>query len=370
LTYFIAAQLLYKEVVVNNLASFFFGIDDKVLSHHADCSDVPSTQSSICHAVVKQDGSRYKCCRHPLSSSQDDKDLDAHESGIFHKQQLLQMVEAVHFVYSSADRHIYNDIRLDDYVNEDGVLDEEVLKLVDVGRYLNVPECVKTGKLGDPLPNLERLTVASWLRWNININAIVSTTTTYRPGSPTLRAYDLFERLLASRIYQFTAPFVCHYSCRGYLAHYLAPTPLNCVNVIHEAIPVNFGTFLQFGAENLVHFETRFRGRYPIVWFGAAVSLVARELAQVVTRWINSYTDRIDELSFTRCHFVLARPMDRYYSTMTDVERAESDTEIGDLKESFKEALESHDLSELWSDVNWDIFWEECVPPCPACAYE
>jgi hypothetical protein len=59
---------------------------------------------------------------------------------------------------------MYGNIRLEDYVNGDGTLDEEVLKLVDVRRYLNVPDCIKTGELGNPLPNLERLTVASWLR--------------------------------------------------------------------------------------------------------------------------------------------------------------------------------------------------------------
>jgi hypothetical protein len=370
LTYFIAAPLLYKEVVVNNLASFFLGIDDRVQSHHAGCSEVQSTQTNICHAVIKMDGSRHKCCRHPLSSSEDDKDLDASEPGIFHKQQLLQMVEAVHFVYSSANRHMYGNIRLEDYVNGDGTLDEEVLKLVDVGRYLNVPDCIKTGELGNPLPNLERLTVASWLRKKIDINAMVNTTTMCWPGSPTLKAYEIFERLLASRMYQFTAPFVCHHPCRGYLAQYPAPTPMICVNVIHEATPVNFETYLQLGAENLIHFENRFRGEYPIVWFGNDVSLVASELAQVVTRWVESYTDRIQELSFTRLTFVVARPIDQYYSTMTDREKAESEREIRDLKESFKEELESYDLSEHWTNSNWDIVWEECEPACPACSYE
>lgn len=43
---------------------------------------------------------------------------------------------------------------------------------------------------------------------------------------------------------------------------------------------------------------------------------------------------------------------------------------IDELRETFKEALESYDLPDDWSEVNWDIFWEECVPPCPACAYE
>lgn len=258
LTYFIAAPLLYKEVVVNNLASFFLGIDDKVLSHHAECSDVPSTQSSICHAVIKRDASRYKCCRHPPSPSQDARNIDANEYGTFHKQQLLQMVEAVHFVYSSADRHMYNEIRLEDYVDEDGVLDDQVLRLVDVRRYLNVPECIQTGELRHPLPNLERLTVASWLQWNIDVNAIINATTMYRPGLSISKAYDLFERLLASRMYHFTAPFVCHCPCRGYLVHYSAPTTILCVNAIHETNPVTFGTYLQLGASNLVHFEEQY----------------------------------------------------------------------------------------------------------------
>jgi hypothetical protein len=289
------------------------------------------------------------------------------ESGIFHKQQLLQMVEAVHFVYSSADRHMYGDIRLEDYVDEDGALDEKVLELVDVGRYLNVPECIKTI---DPLPNLVCATVASWLRKNIDINAIVNTTISCWPGSPTLKAYELFERLLASRMYQITAPFVCHYPCRGYLAQYPGPTPMICVNAIHEATPVNFGTYLQLGAENLIHFENRFREEYPIVWFNHDVSLVASELARIVIQWVESYTDRLVEFLFTRFIFVIARPFDQYYSTMTDMEKAESETEIRDLKEMFKDELESYDLSEHWSDSNWDIIWEECDPPCPACAYE
>jgi hypothetical protein len=369
-TYFIAAPLLYKEVVVNNLASFFLGIDDKVQSHHAGCSDVQSTQTNISQVVIKKDSSRYKCCRHPLSFSKDDKDLDASEHGIFHKQQLLQMVEAVHFVYSSADRHMYGDTRLEDHVNGDGTLDEKVLKLVDVGRYLNIPECIKTGELGNPLPNLERLTVASWLRKKIDINAIVNTTTSCWPGSPTLRAYELFEQLLASRMYQFAAPFVCHYPCRGYLAQYPAPTPITCVNVIHEANPVTFGTYLQLGASNLVHFEDQFQGEHPFVWFSRDVSLVASEFAQVILRWIKSCTARMQALSYTTITFVISRPYDQDFMTMTDREIAEDETEIEELREIFKEELESYDFPDDWRDDTWNIVWEECEPPCPACSYE
>lgn len=370
LTYFIAAPLLYKEVVVNNLASFFLGIDDKVRSHHEGCSDVRSTQTYICHAVIKRDGSRYECSRHPLSSSEDDKDLDASESGIFHKQQLLQMVEAVHFVYSSADRNMYGDIRLEDYVTEDGSLDEEVLNLVDVGRYLNVPECIKTGELGNPLPNLERLTVASWLRKKIDINAIVNTTTMCWPGSPTLKAYELFERLLASRMYQFTAPFVCHHPCRGYLARYPAPTPFICVNTIHEASPVNFARYLQLGAENLVHFETRFQGETPLTWFSRDVSLVASELGQFVIQWVESFPGRLEELSFTRIEFVISRPDRQNWLEMTEREKEGEEDYFEQLRDIFKEDLERYDLPDNWSDETWDIVSEECRPPCPACEYE
>ena len=65
MTYFIAAPLLYKEVVLNNLSSFFLGVDDDLQPHHDnDCEEITSRQSRLCHSVVRKDGTPYKCCRH------------------------------------------------------------------------------------------------------------------------------------------------------------------------------------------------------------------------------------------------------------------------------------------------------------------
>ena len=138
MTYFIAAPLLYKEVVLNNLSSFFLGVDDDLQPHHDnDCEEITTRQSRLCHWVVRKDGSSYKCCRH-LTDSTALKATKA-KPGIFHKQQLLQLVEGVHLVYSSADLHLFSGIRMEDYLQEDGTLDKRLLDHVDLGRYLDVP---------------------------------------------------------------------------------------------------------------------------------------------------------------------------------------------------------------------------------------
>jgi hypothetical protein len=54
MTYFIAAPLLYKEVVIGILASFLLGVDDYVKSHHTGCLQIPSTtQTQICGSVKR-----------------------------------------------------------------------------------------------------------------------------------------------------------------------------------------------------------------------------------------------------------------------------------------------------------------------------
>ena len=266
MTYFIAAPLLYKEVVLNNLASFFLGVDDDLQPHHDDdCEEITTRQSRLCHWIVRKDGTPYKCCRHHIDPTA--AEFTKAKPGIFHKQQLLQLVEGVHLVYSSADLHLFAGIRLEDYLQEDGTLDQRLLEHVDLGRYLNVPECIKSRQLYYPLPNLKRLTIGSWLAQRTNVNEVVKSDALFQRGLPALEVCQQFERLLAKSLYQFTPPLVCHYPCDGFLRLYPAQPGGISVNIIHEAEVDTYAQYLVLGASNIVHFDDIFVHALPIEWF-------------------------------------------------------------------------------------------------------
>jgi hypothetical protein len=362
MTYFIAAPLLYKVIVVNNLASLFLGVDDTVQSHQEGCLKMQSKQTMICHSVIRKDGTAYQCPRHIAPSNMvSGNDRDPSKPGIFHKQQLLKFVKGVHFVYSSADRHMYGNIRLEDYVNEDGVIDEEILRNVDLGRYLNIPDCVKSGRIR-PLPNLSRLSVATWL--GKCTNPIIESKLVWCT-TPVSQAHRLFERYLASKVYRFPSCFVCHYPSNGFLTHYPPYNMGNFHNAIHEADLATFGPRLRAGAENLVFVVDNYN-KTPFEVFAQGYWMVIQHLVDAAKKW------RVGRSEFedTKTTFVIERSMDQDYCEMTNEELEKADDDIKDLREKFKAELEMIDPLSDWCDWMWDTVWVEEHLACPSCEHE
>lgn len=67
---------------------------------------------------------------------------------------------------------------------------------------------------------------------------------------------------------------------------------------------------------------------------------------------------------------MISRPDGQNWSTMTSWERLGDEEDMEELRQLFKVDLESYDLPDDWSHETWDLVWEECEPPCPACAPE
>jgi hypothetical protein len=276
------------------------------------------------------------------------------------------MVEAVHFVYSSADRHMYGSVQIEDFIDQDEKLDEEILRLVDIGRYLNVPDSIKADRFSFSLPNLKRLVVGGWLGESANVNAVVKTKSSSWLGIRDTETYRPFERYLTSAMYQFAAPFVCQYPCNGFLTNYPAPfTPLRtCVNTIHEADLTSYGSRLVLGADINVRLEDVYVYMKPIVRFHHDILFAASQLVDAVNRWHNSSSGPIEEdLTFTRVFFVISRPRDQGYDDMTEEDIKRADQAVENLQEEFSELLaSSKSLPGDWDDDIWTIVWEEDVP--------
>jgi hypothetical protein len=284
------------------------------------------------------------------------------------------MVEAVHFVYSSADRHMCGSVQIEDFIDQNGKLEEEILQLVDVGRYLNVPDSIKADHFSFSLPNLKRLVVGGWLGESANVNAVVKTKSSSWLGIRDAETYRPFERYLIRAMYQFAAPFVCQYPCNGFLANYPAPfTPLRtCVNTIHEADLSSYGSRLVLGADNIVRLDDVYVYMKPIARFEYDMSIAASQLVEAVNRWHDSSSGPIqDNLTFTKVIFVICRSREKNYGDMTDEEIKRADDDVEDLQEDFGEQLAGlESLPGDWSDDIWSIVWEEDVPACPACEWK
>jgi hypothetical protein len=259
---------------------------------------------------------------------------------------------------------------MEDYLEEDGTLDKTIFEHVDLGRYLNVPECIKSRRLYYPLPNLKRLTVASWLAHRTNVNEIVESDFWHLEGLPALNVTRQFERLLAGSIHQFTPPFVCHYPCDGFLRQYPSQPGSISINIIHEARVFSYAQYLVLGAQNLVHFEDIYKNALPETWVAQDLCLIASELVEKVNHWLESSAGQ-GYVECTKVYFVLHRSRDWDYDDMTEEDEKEDEESIKILKEEYKETLAGlRSLPEDWNDDMWDFEWEECEPPCPACCPE
>ena len=358
MTYYIAAPLLYKEVVVNNLSSFFFGVDEPVRPYHTNCITHGIIQPNLCHIMRKQDGTPYMCNQHKHHHE------PTYPLPVHHKQELLAKVEALHFLNQSANEGIYDDD--DDITSYQSPGEEQVLqaKFCDCPRYEDLPERKKdvTGHI-NPLPALRRASVGGWTEvaiWNMNhITDIMTSKSRLLGTDPTTassRCRD-FEKRLRANFPPFRCRFFCRHDSPEPLPTYLYDVPGDIeINIIHD-MDFDYDGPLVAGALNIIHVmsENHFMG---IDWIGRMYRSVASELHLTMLNWTDFYSPDVIGRTFIR--FVLER-----HDVENNVQGV--DDFMGQVKNLFNQQLAS--LSALPGDLKLklDVCWADEEGDCPAC---
>jgi hypothetical protein len=360
MTYSIAAPLLYKEVVVNNLASFFLGVDNSIQPHHQNCIDRLSTQPHLCYLMRKKDGSPYICPRHkPHLDTASTATPPPTVFALYHKQELLAMVEALLFVYASADKNIYNNIDLDEWP-EYGEHVSRLIKLCNVQRYEDMPECAKggTGQF-NPLPNLKRASVGRWTEethWNIDHILDDESLS----GSLETAICRDFEEHLAANFPPIRSRFFCRHDAQGPLSIYPRATPGNVeLNILHGPNLHDRYAHLVVGALNVVHIEDQ--DMTGLNWIDHAHVKIASELYTLVRKWSDLYS--FDVIGRTFFRFVIERDVE--YDDLEEMDYLRDLLLEGfDLQLALLASLTSlpGDLA-----VRLDICWADEEGDCPAC---
>lgn len=370
MTYSIAAPMLYKEVVVNNLSSFFFGADDPIQPHHEDCVVKPTTQSTLCHLTKKNDGTAYKCPRHLHPTNHTDNPTP-HSTptptafALYHKQELLAKVEALHFLYASADKYIY--AGLDIY----GAEPESVLfDQCDTRRYKDVPKCVADLQFAhNPLVNLRRATVGRWLdkAWGENISPS-DVLWGIEDGSDLAMAMGKFQHYLAHDIPQIAPRFVCRSATTGPLLSYPHMPDYININVLHNPDLHEYGRNIVVGALNIVHITSTIELPAEQIFDDNLVEIVD-SFIEYFEGWKDVFDT--DELEATTVKYVIHR--DTKYSDdegSTNSYGDEPDSVLFDCWVSFRQQLDSQAFGlDLEVDLKecFEICWDEEEGDCPAC---
>ena len=367
MTYSIAAPLLYKEVVVNNLSSFFLGVDNSVQPYHQDCITQLSNQSHLCYLMRKRDGTPYICPRHkPHLDTASAATPPPTVFALYHKQELLAMVEALHFVYASADQYIYDKINLNEWPR-DGDHVSRLIKLCDVKRYDDVPECTKgvTGNF-NPLPTLKRASVGRWtedMHWDMNhiLNNAPSLSGNIETDQET--ASDIchdFEEHLAANFPPIESRFFCRYDGQGPLSIYPCATSKNVeLNILHGPNFHDHYAHLVVGILNIVHIVDQ--DMTGLNWMDHAHVRIASELCTLEREWSDLYSsDVIDRTVF---RFVIERNVE-----YDDLEEMDFTRNL--LIEAFElEFASLASLAPLPGDltVKLEFCWADEEGDCPAC---
>ena len=353
--------------MVNNLSSFFLGVDDPVRPHHQNCITHPTSQSHLCHLVKKTDGTAYVCPRH---SQQPQHHTAPNAFATYHKQELLAKVEALHFVYASADELVYNG-NFDDYTSGDDTSDDDTSRydtsddeddmsrlgeLCDTRRYEDVPECTKRVAGSSPLTSLKRATVGRWMEdesWTMgNVAQWIGT---LRNDISAAAACEAFKERLSSTIPQIGPRLICRSARQGILYYYPRTAGKIQVNILHDPLYDNFGSNLVVGAFNIVHIPPESPISSMHVFVHAYVDIVW-ELHTTMEAWSRSHSAAIAGRTFVR--FVLSRDIG---------DPGIEDDLMVDISQCFGVELAS--LPSLPTDfqVSWDICWAEEEGDCPAC---
>lgn len=381
MTYFIAAPLLYKEVVVNNLSSFFLGIDAPIRSHHNTCYVRPSDQRRICQWIQKGNGATYCCPAHASESSliksAGEKaflalqaPLSTYVLGTYHKLELLEMVGAFHLVYGHQDRAIFSRLNIQDYLDGEE-LDKDILNHVDLRRYTDLPPCLKRElNTSGLLPKLRRFTIAAWLLTDVwDAQFPREARGFHLQDCEASRGLEQLRETLAAVIPCFAATFACRQACSGFFEEYTNIENYPMVNTLHDPMPFAFGRFLAVGANNTIHVEQWQDDETPLARFTDLVFMFAGEVSDAINRWHDLYDGTPPQLlkctSFT---FVLHREWGYPWDSVS-AKDAKIDADILDgLTALYRAAMDIGEdgMMEFWADRCY-IIWEEDDPGCPAC---
>ena len=368
MTYFIAVPLLYKEVVIGSLASFLLGVDDYVKPHHTGCSQIPSTtQTRIC-GNVRRNGNAHDCSRHP-SSIVNDADKHQSPSVILHKQQLLQLVEAIHIVYTPRDKDVFSNARPQDFAFRDDFL-KHLDEVADIQRYKDVPSFINSLPAHRLLPKLQRLTVGSWCRWEWK----EANNLDEADHIDVSEAYKAFDERLAKDMYQIAPPIVCRYHCDdGLLRHYPVKHGDTVINILHDAQLDSFGSCLVVGARNIVHVESPCRPSNPSPYeeFFEFACVTAESLVDTMFKWVHDLYINPMTYHATKVKFVIHRPDDWDYNTETDADILQSVRMMHEVIQELRNWIDDTPGSnrlDYWD--SWSVVWIEDYPACPACEPE
>jgi hypothetical protein len=378
MTYFITAPLLYKEIVASNFSSLFFGLDDRVRPRHQKCRPHTSDQHRLCQWVEKQAGPSYNCARHsiyPLKSTGERalaplEPAAALAAGLYHKQELLAMVESIHLVPNREDRTMFHRVNMEALMDGQELADG-AMDLIDTRRYTDLP-----GNMGDYFPILERMSVGSWMHLD-SYESVV------------LEGWEARKRL-EERMSQFMpnilTRYLCRFDCGGPLRSYPSPTRLEQtveVNTLHYSSLLDFGKHLIVGADNVIHAEEYFPpllddklifpGRdpdqemgdddyesTPMDFFTTMVDLIAAKLSKTAVPWLQRYQRHPESLEQTTFTFVIHRRFDFEYPEDLDEQFEQDALDLKDLITLFENALDAvsdHEM-DFWHG-KWDIILKE-----------
>ena len=364
--------MLYKEVVVNNFASFFLGVDDPVREHHQGCTDHPITQTRLCHLVKKKDGKPYNCPRHENKDQSDSQTRPSTSSSTrfgfpsYHKQELLAMVEAIHVVYASSDKYVYSGLDIDSSGPSWDDHNSSLSDLCDIRRYTDYPACVKGRSSKDtPLVNLKRATVGRWMSdyWDspsfgrlIWQNDCDDSDSTIGLGG--------FEHDLADDYPHLHPRFICRHSSSGPLDRYPSTQGKIEINTLHHPRLDNCWDNLVVGALNLVHIGPHnSHDMMGAISFMTSASDIASSISQTFKDWDDRHGAQIVKQTFVR--FTICR--DTQALSDGRISKQICGPLLDTITSSFRMILgvTSGPTRDLRS--NWDICWADEEGDCPAC---
>lgn len=370
MTYHIVAPLLYDEVVVDNYSVLVRGIDDPVESHHQDCLPPIHDHSHICGYLIRNRERPYECSRHfrtpPHTDLSGQPRSGLPSAALYHKQELLRMTKALHFVYSKEDEKVYDDFHHAPLDRQDEAM-IRLFSLADLQRYDRAGATIVDLPLEfDLMPNLDRMTLGSWLSDKWDARHALSTSF---GDDDRLSDFEIFEEYVAERTYGLFPKFVCRHTSVGPFAHYpwVDDVVLPVVHkVVHKASIDTYGRSLIPGSCNVVHFEGSV-GSSALDDLTLDADIVARQLASAVGRWLDAGVPQtyIDETLITYC---------LHRSTEDESQRRNLGREHQDLisvKEMLQDQLDTFEevLSEGWYD-KYIVTWADKQGSCEACGIQ
>jgi hypothetical protein len=299
-------------------------------------------------------------------------------AGLYHKQELLAMVESLHLVPNREDRTMFHRVDMEALMDGQELADG-AMDLIDTRRYTDLP-----GNMGDYFPILERMSVGSWMHLDSYESVVLEG----------WEARKRLEERMSHIMPNILTRYLCRFQCGGPLRSYPSPTRLEQtveVNTLHYSSLLDFGKYLIVGADNVIHAEEYFPpllddklifpGRdpdqeaedddyesTPMDFFTTMVDLIAAELSKTAVPWLQKYQRHPESLEQTTFTFVIHCRFDFEYPEDLDEQFEQDEMDLKDLITLFENALDAvsdHEM-DFWHG-KWDIILKEDYKGCPSC---